>query len=218
MFNEADKEQIEQLKKLWHEYGRLLILAIVVGLAVGYGWQYWHKYQHERRQKAASLFNHFVNLENTGSSQQDKTLAELAKSYDDSAYASFAKMAQAANLIQQQHYDEALNSLQWVREHAKAKDLRDLASIREARLLLAMGRAQDSLNLLLKLHDSIYQPMAYELSGDAYAALGDSKKAANEYQKAQQAYIDSGAENTLANRKATSPVWVPNKPQNSQNH
>ena len=209
MFNETDKEQIEQLKKFWHEYGRLLVVAIAVGLACGYGWQYWKKYQHEQQLKAAVLFQAF-NVD-VRTQQQSKNLEELATSYKGSSYASFAKLTQAVSLIQEQHYDEALDILQWVRKNAPVKELRDLATIRAARLLLALNRAKESLDLLLELQDSVYQPMAYELEGDVYAVLGETKKATEAYQKADEAYAASGADNLIANRKANSPVMVPNK-------
>lgn len=213
MLHDSDKEQIEQLKKFWHEYGRLLMVAIIVGLLVGYGWQFWQKTKHEHHQKAAQLFQQYslLNTLQKDQTEQQKVLKELTDSYEHSAYASFAMMTNAVGLIQQQHYDEALTSLSWVRKHAHSKHVKDLASVREARLLLELHRAKESLDILLEVQDSVYQPMAYELEGDAYTSLGEKEKAKDSYNKAETAYEKSGASDVLATEKANSPLLIPKK-------
>ena len=208
MFNESDKEQIEQLKKLWREYGRSLIVAIVIGLACGYGWQYWQKYQHAQNQQAVFLFHEASNQ--SDKKKQAEALNELTSNYERSPYSALAKMAQANEFIKQEHYGEALDSLKWVQNHAKSKSLQDLAKVRSARVLLVLHHPQQALDLLSELHDSVYQAMVYELEGDAYAALGNVKQAKKAYKKAQKAYAESGSKNLLIDRKVSSPVRVPN--------
>ncbi len=49
----TEEEQVEALKAWWDENGRSIVVAIVIALAAGFGWQGW-KSQQEGQAEAAS--------------------------------------------------------------------------------------------------------------------------------------------------------------------
>lgn len=206
MLQDSDKEQIEQLKKLWNEYGRLLLIAIVVGVGIGFAWQYWQKAKMEKNLKAAVVYQQYSLAELNHEPEAQKHLESLRESYSHTAYATFAALNQAAALVQQNDYEGALKSLQWVQVHTKVKELKELAILRMAQVYLALHQAEESLRQLAELRDSIYKPMAYSLEGDAYAFLGKTKEAQASYQVAQAAFEKAGVDDPMTRMKANSPV------------
>ncbi len=206
MITETDQEQIEMLKRYWREYGRHVLIAILVGVGIGYGWQYWQKIQLQKNQEAAMLYHQYTLL---AVSHQDPTkqatiLKDLESQYPQSAYASFANLVAAMDSIEQNNPDEALQKLKWVKAHTKDENLADLAAVREARILLAQHQPQQSLELLKSMQNSIYQPMVHSLEGDAYTQLGQGDSARKAYEAARQSYQALGMEDPMDQLKLSS--------------
>lgn len=209
MLVESDKEQIEMLKRYWQDYGRLLLVAILVGLAAGYAWQYWHKYQLEQKIQAGSLYQRYSLLEVTGREPEAQTqlLNQLKDNYPRSAYTAFAAMLAAAHAVEAAQLDSALQQLLWVQEHTAQVSLRDLAAVRAARILLAQHQAEPSLQLLAKVaKDSIYYGLSKSVAGDAYTQLGKAAEANSAYQEAQLAYVALEVADPLLALKLSSPA------------
>ena len=54
--NMSDKEQIDMLKKWWTNYGKSILIAIIVGLLLGYGWNYYRTHQATTREQASLIY------------------------------------------------------------------------------------------------------------------------------------------------------------------
>ncbi len=156
----TNKEQVELLKKWWHDYGISITVAIVLGLCIGFGWRYWHSYEHKQAQRASVIYMQLQGavLQNqTGMAEQLAT--QLMKNYSRSPYAALAAMASAQQAIAKNQWDVALNQFNWVLQHAKMQSLKQIARIRAARVLIAQQKPKDALRLLQTVDDPAYQPL-----------------------------------------------------------
>ena len=51
--HKTEEEQIEAVKRWWSENGRVVVIAVLIGVSGSFGWQFWQDYKQERREQAA---------------------------------------------------------------------------------------------------------------------------------------------------------------------
>ena len=88
--------------------------------------------------------------------------------------------------------DAALASLEWAEAHATMPEVKTLAMLRRARLLVATGKAEAALELAKKIDGEGFKPLAAEVRGDALLALKRNSEAIGAYDEALVG-LDSGA-------------------------
>ena len=59
----TDKEEREFIKKWWNDYGKLLMVAVVVGLCVGFGWRYWRQHKITMSEQASATYQAMVTAD-----------------------------------------------------------------------------------------------------------------------------------------------------------
>lgn len=203
---ETDGEQIEAFKKIWKDYGRWIIIAVIFGLAIGLGWRYWQQQQIEHRQQASLLYQQLL-----GANEQNKAdtvlqmSTELTRRFPQTGYAEFANLLAAKTAVAQNNLPMATEKLQWVIDHAHNPALKQIARLRAARILLAQKKPADAQKLLSVVDDKIYQSEIDEVQGDIYATLGDSAKARRSYQTAQVELSSTLGEDPYLSMKLAQP-------------
>lgn len=187
--NTTDKEQIEMLKRFWNDYGKALLTAIIVGLAIGYGWRYWQNYRTEKRAEASVAYQSLL-IANQANDTKALTHAatQLKKDFAKSPYASLAAMLMAKVDVDAQQYAKAVAELEWVRTKSGNDFFAMLASLREARIQLALNKPQQALSLLKRQNLGTFAPAYAIVEAQAYLALGQTKLAHSAYQAAQQGF------------------------------
>lgn len=189
----TDKEQIEMLKKWWHDYGKAITLAVVVGLAVGFGWRYWRQYKLEQAQSASGIYQRLLTA---GAVQNDKEISALStvlmNKYKSSPYASLASLLLANGAIVKKDLPQAQAHLAWVVKNGKLPSLQQVARLREARVLLAQKKPAKALQVLAVVNDQVYAPLISKVKGDIYTAQGNHKAAQAAYQKAKNGMSNVG--------------------------
>jgi predicted negative regulator of RcsB-dependent stress response len=186
---ETDSEQIELFKKWWGDYGKWIIIAVVIGLAIGLGWRYWQQQHLVQRQHASLLYQQLLTADNQNNAETVMQMsAELIQRYPRLEYAALAGLLAAKAAVTQDKPTVAIEKLQWVRAHSGNASLRQIARLREARLLLAQHQIPQAQKLLTTVDDPIYQPAIDEVQGDIQWALNDRAKARQLYQSAQAGF------------------------------
>lgn len=184
-----DYEQSERVQEWLRHNGVAIIVGIVIGLALIFGYRQWDQHRANARVEAASQFELIRQSIDAGKTSEADTLTDsLVENHGDTAYAVFAMTLRAQRQIDAGKADKAVESLQWAVKHAKSKPLQDLTRIRLARAQLAAGQSDQALVTLDALPAEAFQGMASELRGDAQVELGKGDDAVKSYRKALAAY------------------------------
>lgn len=196
-------EQAERVKEWCRRYGMGIVVATIIVIFVGGGWNYWRQSQ-ENKLLTASIQYERLLVAITGGENTKKlnTLARvLLKNYPYSPYASLAALQLAKQSVKQNNLVDAENKLVWVIEHSRDEALRSVARVRLARVLLAKNQATRALSILAKNEDKAYIPITLEEKGDALLQLNRNKEALQSYLAAKRAFADGIIERPVLEMK-----------------
>ena len=220
-YHESDEEQIELLKGIWKDYGQPVVLAVAISLAAVSGYRYWNNVNYEKASAASALYQNL--LDTVSASQQQGQLGQMPQSlteeqkatvshvvaslqddYSSSRYAQLATLFQAQQQVKGNDLAGARISLQWVLDQKPEAEVKTIASVRLARVLLSESddNAQQALDVLSGVAaDKSYESSIESVKGDAYLALEQFAKARESYQKAVDSARDNGDNRPLLQLK-----------------
>jgi predicted negative regulator of RcsB-dependent stress response len=196
----TEEEQVEALKRWWRENGRSTVVAVVVAVALGLGWQGWQRSREAAAQDTALRYQALLEAlgaaEAAAAGEQAATGAdprELARALRDaqpgSVYGRFAALHLAQLAVQDGDPETAVEQLRWVADEASGS-LRELAQLRLARVQAARGETDAALALLAA--DAVALAPAYALArGDVLLAAGRRDEALAAYREAAATIGDS---------------------------
>jgi len=194
----TEQEQLEAIKKWLREYAKYIMGAIIVVLAISYGWRYWQQEQMGIHGQASMLFEQGLAAMATNNPAEFQPIAQqLTTQYKSTPYAKLAALLLAKQFVDAGKLDAALAQLNWVIENADNSSLKQIARIRAARILLAQQNAKQALALLQPIDNTSYLPLINEVKGDILLAM-------QQPQQARQAYMQ--ALNLLPADAATRPL------------
>lgn len=201
----SDKEQLESIKKWWNDSGKGLVFAIVIGLALGVAWKYWHKLSIRRAENASVLYQSVLQADSQNqlsTAQGGATL--LMAHFSSTPYASLAGLLFAKELVSQNKLSLALTKLEWVIKNGKEPRLKQIAQLLAARILLSENKTADAMAELKIINDKQFQPMIDWVKGDIYLKENNVAKANAHYESAKKALSDfPPAENLLTEQLAS---------------
>ena len=194
----SDDEQVEAIKKWWQANAKAIFGGIAIGLAVVLGWQYWTAHRTARAEQASAhyaVLQQAVEKQDTALAQQQGQI--LLDDFPNSAYAVLASLELARQAAQAGDNATASQRLQWVIDHARQAEIKDIARLRLVRVLLAENRYDDAAARLNQIDNPNLTAEREELRGDLYAARNELAKARVAYQAA----LDAKAGNPLLRLK-----------------
>ena len=181
-----DEAELENLKKLWHENWKSLAAGLVVGLGVIFGWQGWKDYQNRQALHASQMYEDMKQAFTASKTAEGIKLGEqLMTEHAGAPYAAAAALKLAAVAVEQGKLEEAGSRLHWVVQNSDDDGLKQLARLREARVLWQQNKLPDALKLL-DGEAGGYAALYEELRGDIKLAQGDRAGARASYEKALQ--------------------------------
>jgi predicted negative regulator of RcsB-dependent stress response len=180
-----EQEQLDAIKGWWHDNGKLVMLAVIgclVALAAFQGWRYYSAQQAER---AATLFGQLGEAEHANEPKRVRDIAgQIIERYGSTQYAGMAALAAAKAGVTTGELDEAKKNLQWTIDHAKEEEMRDVARLRLAGVLLDEKKYDDALKLLSAKPGDAFVMLYADMRGDVLAAQGKSADARTAYRQA----------------------------------
>ncbi len=162
-----EQEQLAALKAWWKEHGGAIVLGATLVLAAFAAWNGWTWYQRSQAAQAAVLYD---TLQKAARANDLKTTRETAgailENFPRSAYAPLAALVSAKVQFQAGDLKTARAQLQWVFEHAGSDEIRSIATLRLASVLLDDNEPDAALKILeAKPHPS-FEALYASLRGD----------------------------------------------------
>ncbi len=195
---ETEEQQVEALKQWWKENGKSVLLGVILGVAGIFSWRGWISYQNSQAVTASEIFTKITEAMVSGDSEAVNTMAAgLREDHSASAFAAMASLLDAKSLVEENQLDAAADVLQWVADYAGLEEMKIVARIRKARVLLASGDPDGALEVLPESPPLAFSAMVAEVNGDIYLAKGEVGKARESYQKAQASGNASADPNLL---------------------
>jgi predicted negative regulator of RcsB-dependent stress response len=179
----SEKEQIEQIRSWWSEYGGYVIFGVAAGALLLFGVNYYKTSKLESQLEASALYESLTNSVASGNLDQAEVAAdELDLSFADTSYAAQSKLAMARLYMDKNRDQDAADALSALLEDPVSAELKQLARLRLARILLYQDKPQEVVDLLEGQEGPGFEPAFGEVLGDAYHALGRIAEAEAAYQ------------------------------------
>ncbi len=178
-----EQEQIAAMKDWWRRYGNLVTTAVLVVLVLVAGMQAWNYYRAQQSTAAATLYS---QLDTADQSKEPKKVqdiaAAIASSHASTAYASMAQLRAAKSLASDNDLAGAKLRLQWVIDNTKEEEMRDVARVRLAGVLLDEKKLDEALKLAETKHNAAFDGIYADMKGDILTAQGKRAEARAAYQ------------------------------------
>ncbi|HYC46025.1 MAG TPA: tetratricopeptide repeat protein [Burkholderiales bacterium] len=180
-----EQEQIDALKGWWADNGKLVMLAAIACLLTVAGFQGWRYYKAQQIERAATLF---VQLEQAEQANQHKTVRDIAAQIEDkhgsTQYGGMAALAAAKAGVMTGELEDARKHLQWAIDNAREEEMRDVARLRLAGVLLDEKKYDEALKVLSAKPSEPYEALYADRRGDVLTAQGKLAEARSAYQSA----------------------------------
>lgn len=180
----SEKEQIDQFRSWWSEYGAYVIGGIVIGAGLLFGANRYQANQLQAQLEASVAYETLVVQVVDGDlDAAEATAYELQNSYAKTSYAGQSGLAMARLYMDKNRDQDAADALSAVVDSDADEELRHVARLRLARILLYQDKAQEVVDLLAAQDVDAFAAAYGEVLGDAYTALGRIAEAQDAYQK-----------------------------------
>jgi predicted negative regulator of RcsB-dependent stress response len=184
-FDLEEQEQLAALKAWWKEHGGGVALAAILVAAAVAAWNGWGWYQRSQSAQAAVLYD---TLQKAARSNDLKAVRDVSGSilenYPRSAYAPLAALVSAKAMFQAGDLKTARAQLQWAVEHAKGDEVRSIATLRLASVLLDDKEPDAALKALETKPHPGFEALFAAQRGDVLAAQKKRDEARAAYQAA----------------------------------
>jgi predicted negative regulator of RcsB-dependent stress response len=179
----SEKEQLEQIRSWWSEYGGYVIGGLGLGIALLAGLNYYNSSKLEAQLEGSALYESLTQHVVAGDLEAAEAVVdELGMDYADTSYAAQAQLAIARMYMDKNRDQDAADVLQAVIAGDADEEVKLVARARLARVLLYQSKAQEVVDLLQGQKSKAFGPTFQELLGDAYHALGRIDDARIAYQ------------------------------------
>jgi len=197
-----EQEQLEAFKAWWKENSNQVFAVLLIVLAAIGGWRGWQYYHQKQIIEAATLYEGFFRqLESSDAKRINDAAAAVMEKYSSSAYASRAALQAAKVNEENKDFARARTQLQWAIDHAVEEDLKDVARLRLAAILIDEKKYDDALALLKSPHPASFDGLYSDLRGDVLSAQGKTEEARSAYKLAYEKADKQGAYRNLIEMK-----------------
>lgn len=181
----SEKEQIEEMRAWWSEYGSYVIGGVVAGALILFGINYYQSSRLNTQLEASALFESLAEHVSAGDLEDaEGVAADLETGYANTVYAAQSRLAMARLYMDKNRDQDAADELAELLAMSGADEVKDIARLRLARVLLYQNKAQEAVDLLEGQENEAFLGRYSEILGDAYAMLGRVADAEAAYQVA----------------------------------
>ena len=186
-----EQEQLDALKAFWKQYGNLITWTLTLALAGFAAWNGWQWWQREQGAKAGALYDELDRLANSGDAAKvAQAFGDLKERFPRTLQAQQGALLAAKVQAEKGQADAALATLAWLADNGGEDELRVVARLRAAGVLMDQKKFDEAAKQL----DAAQQGKAREFDaliadrrGDLLAAQGKRAEAIVAYQAAYKA-------------------------------
>ncbi len=183
------QEQLDQVKRLWNQYGNLVTWTLVLGMLAYAGWAWYLHQQSETAVQAAALYEELDKSALQGETKKVATVfGDLKSKFPNATYTAQAALLVAQVMSDQGKDDEARAALTWMVANTKNEELQSVGRLRLAGLLLDAKQFAPAMAQLDQGVAEGFAPLANDRRGDILVAQGKKADAIKAYQQAYQAF------------------------------
>lgn len=180
-----EQEQLDVLKTWWRQYGNLVVTVIVAGALAAAAYQGWRYYRHQQALQAVTLYAQMESAERANEKKKAGDIAaQIIDKHAGTQYAAMAALASAKISFESGDLAMAKTRLQWVIERAREDEMRDLARLRLAGVLLDQKNYPEALKLVETKPAEAFGGLYADMKGDILAAQGKLAEARSAYRQA----------------------------------
>lgn len=178
----TDQERVDAIKKWWRENGNAMIGGALLGLAVVFGYRWWDERGQNYKAQASMQYEALQAALRAGKlADAESQINALRTQYQDTPYATLATLIEARIKADRNDLPGARTALDWVVAHAALPEMKAIAQLRLARLLLAEGKPDEAMKALPDAAIKAHAQARAELLGDIHAAKGEGDQARTSY-------------------------------------
>lgn len=197
-----EQEQLDAIKAWWTQHGTTVLLSVAVFVAIVAGTQGWRYYQNKQTVQAAGLYEMLQGAADNRDVKKVREVAgQLIEQYPRTAYATRAALLAAKSNHDSGDAKSAKAQLQWALDHAGSDEIRDVARLRLAGVLLDEKNHGEALKLLEAKHGAAFDGLYADLKGDVLLASGKSAEALASYKLALEKIDPASAYRGLVQMK-----------------
>ena len=180
-----EQEQLAELKAWWAKRGNLVLSTVIIVCLVIAGYNGWRYYQRTQAMSAGAVFDQLQAAAVAGDKAKTRDAAgTLLASYGGSSYAPLGALIAARTLFDAGEVQTAKAQLQWVIDNSRDDELKHIARIRLAGLLLDEKLFDEGLRLLDASRPAHFEALYADRRGDLLLAQGKNTDARAAWQDA----------------------------------
>jgi predicted negative regulator of RcsB-dependent stress response len=180
-----EQETIESVKAWWAQWGNAPTWIVLVVLVAGAAWNGWNFWQRRQAAEAAVLYDQVQLAVASGDKAKiTRVASDMEDKFSGTAYAQMTALAAAKALYAAGDEPAAKIQLQWVIDHAKDDEFKQVAKLRLASLLLDEKAYDAGLALLAEPQSDAFKGVVADGRGDLLAAQGKRDDARAAYKLA----------------------------------
>lgn len=184
----SEKEQIEQMRAWWSEYGAYVIGGLVLVIGALFGWNSWQSSHLESRVEASIAFEALADEVAEDRLEPAEAIAEeIFSEHPQTVYADQARLAMARLYMDQGRDQDAASALRALIDGGNSDEMKLVARLRLAKILLYQGRPEEVEPLLSGFDDTGFGARYREAVGDARYDMSDFEGAEAAYREALEA-------------------------------
>lgn len=182
---QSEKEQLEEIRAWWKEYGAMVIIGVVVAVGGMFGLNAYKDSKLATQIEASALFETLAEHVTAGRLDAAESVADdLVSDYANTTYAAQSRLAMARLYMDQNRDQDAADTLNELLAMKGNEELKNIARLRLAHVLLYQDKAQEVIDLLADVDVGAFNSLYDEQRGDAYTALGKYEEAGEAYRRA----------------------------------
>lgn len=181
----TEQEQLDAFKQWWEKNGKIVIVLAIAVLVAFLGGKTWRDYNAGQSENASVQFEMMLAAMEQGDSSSAIDIGgRLIGQFASTPYSSLASLALAKLHVEKGDAETARTHLQWAMDSAKQDEVKMVARLRLARLLVSENLLDEAMNLLSTVEAGPFTAPFEEVKGDIYLAKGDKEQARSAYNKA----------------------------------
>jgi predicted negative regulator of RcsB-dependent stress response len=180
-----EQEHLEAVKGWWAQYGTLVMVVAIACLLTIAAFQGWRYYQRQQSMAAVTLYEQLTQAERANDHKRVRDIAaQITDKYARTPYAALSALSAARASFETGDLPASKSHLQWVVERAREDEIKDVARLRLAGVLLDEKKYDEALAQLSGAHGEAFSALYADLKGDILLAQGKRGEARGAYQQA----------------------------------